>query len=106
MFASLNRSIGRLARGGSSSGKPSSANPHYDGYSQFGVRSASNMRYNIAKNKQNEMMKNEAAEKAGYAAFRQSRANKVRNAKFNADFNAMKQSSPIHGALSKRQWKI
>ena len=106
MFASLGRAAGRIARGGSASGKPASANPNYDGVSQFGARSASNMRANIAQSKHNNMLKNEAATSANSAAFKQSYVNKNRNAKFNADFNAMKQHSPIHSALNTRQnWR-
>mgnify|MGYP000013989604 CR=1 FL=1 len=103
---SATRSAGRIARGGSASGKPSSANPNYDGVSQFGARSASNMRANIAQSKHNSMLKNEAATAKNQAAAKTAQASKARNNKFNADFEAMKQHSPIHKALNNKQrWR-
>ena len=97
------RSMGRVARGGSASGKPTSADPNHDGLSQFGAKSASNMRYNIAKDKHNAMLKNEAATTKNQAAAKTAQASKARNTKFNADFEAMKQHSPVHGALNQKQ---
>ena len=106
MFASLNRAVGRVARGGSASGRPTTANPNYDGVSQFGARSASNMRANIAQSKHNDMLKNEAATAKNIAAHKTAQASKARNSKFNADFEAMKQHSPIHQALNNKQrWR-
>ena len=106
MFASLNRAVGRVARGGSASGRPTTSNPNHDGVSQFGAKSASNMRYNIAKDKHNAALKNESATAKNEAASKTAQQSKARNAKFNADFEAMKQHSPVHGALNNRQrWR-
>lgn len=102
MFSSLNRAGGRIARGMSASGRPTSANPNKDAYSQYGERSASNMRYNIAKNKNAAMLKNETATAEQVAKWKTARQSKARNAKFNADFNAMKQQ-PFHSSLNTRQ---
>lgn len=94
MFASLNRF----------KAKPMSANPNADAAGNLhGSPAARAIKFNQEKAAHSNMLKNEAATAKNVAAHKTAAASQVRNAKFKADFEAMKQHSPVHGALNKKQ---
>jgi hypothetical protein len=81
-----------------------SANPNADGRGNLnGSPAARAIKFNQEKTAHSNMLKNESAVQKNTAAQKVSTASQARNKKFNADFEAMKQHSPVHGALNKKQ---
>lgn len=81
--ASTARSIGSITRGGSSSGKPSTANSNYDrADNTVGTEKAKNIRYNQANDRHNQMLKNESAVASNQEAHNRAGAGQAQRKKF------------------------